>query len=167
MGLVFNNGSCWTIVVNAPDKNTYYSLFPNDASLKKMLAYNKFAVAQQDLIGKWSSFSADSIEYFSIYTGNYAGMLTASTNDSFVFSSNGTYQSEHAGTSTFRGSLSHVKSNYRGTFNVDHWNLIASNRGANDPGEFSCEFQAVKGGFILKLVNKKFTGMTMSLFKTK
>ncbi len=37
MGIAFFNGSCWTIVVNAPDKNTYYSMFPNDASLKKML----------------------------------------------------------------------------------------------------------------------------------
>ncbi len=167
MGLTFFNGSCWTIVVNAPDKNTYYSMFPNDASLKKMLDYNKFGVAQQDLIGKWSSFNAASIEYYNIYTGDNVGMATASTNDSFVFNSNGTYQSEHAGTSTFRGSLGYGKTNYKGTFRVNDWNITASNREANDSGEFSCQFEAVKGGFTLSLVNKKFSGMNMKLFKVK
>ena len=167
MGLAINNGSRWTIVVNAPDKNTYYSMFPNDASFKKMLAYNKFAVAQQDLVGKWSSFDSASIGYYSIYSGDYAGTATASTNDSFVFSGNGTYQSEHAGTSTFRGSVSHGKSTYKGTFRANDWNLTLSNRGANDPGEFSSQFEAVKGGFMLNLVSKKFSGMKMSLYKVK
>lgn len=94
-------------------------------------------------------------------------MATASTNDSFVFNSNGTYQSEHAGTSTFRGSLAYGKTNYKGTFRVNDWNLTASNRGANDPGEFSCQLEAVKGGFMLSLVSKKFSGMKMKLFKVK
>ena len=165
MGLAFFNGSCWTIVVNAPDKNTYYSMFPNDASFRKMLDYNKFGVALEDLIGKWSSFDAAGIQFYNIYSGDLAGMGTASTNDSFVFNSNGTYQSNHAGTSTFRGSLAHGTSTYKGTFRVNDWNLTATNRGANDPGEFFCQFEAVKGGFILNLVNKKFTGMNMKLFK--
>ncbi|MBK9165806.1 MAG: hypothetical protein IPM21_18230 [Acidobacteria bacterium] len=167
MGLAFFNGSCWTIVVNAPDRKTYYSMFPNDSSLKQMLNYNKFGVAEEDLIGKWSSFDAASIQFYNIYSGDLAGMATASTNDSFVFYGNGTYQSEHAGTSTFRGSLAHGKSNYRGTFRANDWNLTLSNRGANDPGEFSSQFEAVKGGFMLNLVSKKFSGMKMSLYKIK
>jgi hypothetical protein len=166
MRLVFNNGGCRPIVVLATDKNSYYSLFGNDEDFTKMLSYNKFAVAQNDLIGKWKSFEAGSIDYYSIYTGDYAGMATASTNDEFIFNSNGSYQSEHAGTITFNGSLSHGKSAYKGTFSVNQWNLTASNRGAGDPGEFSCQFEAVKGGVVLRLTNKKFTGMQMGLFKS-
>jgi hypothetical protein len=132
-----------------------------------MLGYNKFAVAQQDLIGKWKSFEASTVGYYSIYTGDYAGLATASTNDDFVFSSNGSYESTHSGTSTFKGSVSSGTSNYKGVFTVNDWSLTASNRGADDPGEFSCQFEALKGGFMLRLVNKKFSGQTMTLFKSE
>jgi hypothetical protein len=167
MRLVFNNGSCRPIVVIAPDRNTYNQLFGTDDDFLRMLGYNKFAVAQQDLIGKWKSFEASSIGYYSLYTGDYAGLATASTNDDFVFSSNGSYESTHSGTSTFKGSVSSGTSNYRGVFTVNDWNLTASNRGADDPGEFSCQFEALKGGFLLRLVNKKFSGQTMTLFKSE
>jgi hypothetical protein len=167
MRLVFNNGSCRPIVVIAPDKNTFYSLFGNDEDFIKMLNYNKFAVAQKDLIGKWKSFDAASMSYYSIYTGDYGGMSTAATNDEFIFNNNGTYQSEHTGTITFNGKVSHGKSVYKGIFSVNDWNLKASNREANDPGEFSCQFEAVKGGCMLRIINKTFTGMGMELFKSK
>jgi hypothetical protein len=52
-------------------------------------------------------------------------------------------------------------------FNVNNWSLTASDREANDPGEFSCRFEALKGGCMLRLVNKTFSGQTMTLFKTK
>ncbi len=167
MRLVFRNGACLPIVVIAPDKNSYNSLFGSDEDFTKMLNYNKFAVTQKDLAGKWKSFQASSIGYYSIYTGDYTGMATASTNDEFVFNNNGSYQSTHTGTSTFNGSLAHGKSIYKGIYNVTDWNMTATNRGANDPGEFSCQFEAVKGGYMLRLVNKKFTGETMYLFKSK
>jgi hypothetical protein len=167
MRLVFNNGNCRPIVVIAPDKNTYYRLFGTDEDFTKMHNYNKFGVAQKDLIGKWKSFDASSMGYYSIYTGDYAGTSTASTNDEFVFNSNGTYQSEHTGTITFNGLLSHGKSAYKGIFSVKDWNLTASNREANDPGEFFCQFEAVKGGYMLRLMNKTFTGETLALFKSK
>lgn len=166
MRLVFNNGACRPIVVIAPDKNSYYSLFGTDEDFTKMLYYNKFAVDQKDLAGKWKSFEASSIGYYSIYTGDYAGMATTSTNDEFVFNNNGTYQSTHTGTSTFNGSLAHGKSFYKGIYNVTDWHMTATNRGANDPGEFSCQFEAIKGGYMLRLVNKKFGGDAMTFFKS-
>jgi hypothetical protein len=165
--LGFSNGACSPIIVIAPDKNTYNSLFGKDDDFAKMSSYNKFAVTQKDLIGKWKSFETGSMDYYGIYTGDYAGTSTVSTNDDFIFNNNGSYQSEHAGTSVFRGVLSHGKSIYKGTFSVAEWNLTASNRGTDDPGAFFCQFEAVKGGYMLRLRNKKYTAMEMSLFKSK
>jgi hypothetical protein len=167
MRLGFSNGACSPIIVIAPDKNTYNSLFGKDDDFAKMSNYNKFAVTKQDLIGAWKSFAASSMDYYSVYTGDYAGMATASSNDDFIFNTNGSYQSEHAGTSIFRGVLSHGKSKYKGTFSVTDWSLTATNREADDPGAFFCQFEAVKGGYMLRLRNKKFTGMEMGLFKSK
>ena len=52
MRLVFINGSCLAIIAMSPDKNTYYSLFNKDEDFTNKLAYNKFAVAKSDIIGK-------------------------------------------------------------------------------------------------------------------
>lgn len=167
MRLWFSNGACEPIVVIARDKNTYYSLFGKDGDFTKMKGYNKFAVTQNDLIGKWKNFDAASISYYSVYTGDYAGMSTASTNDDFIFTSTGTYQSVHTGTSSFRGAVAHGKSVYKGTYRVNDWHLTATNRGANDPGEFTCQFEAIKGGYLLRLQNKTLTGDVLTLFKYK
>jgi hypothetical protein len=167
MRLLFTNGACQPIVVIARDKNTYYSLFSKDEDFTRLPGYNKFAVSQNDLVGKWKSFDAASISYYSVYTGDYAGMSTASTNDDFTFNNNGTYESVHAGTSSFRGTVAHGKTSYKGTFSASNWNLTASNRGANDPGEFTCQFEAIKGGYMLRLQNKTFSGEVMTLFKSK
>ncbi len=167
MRLGFSNGACSPIIVIAPDKNTYNSLFSKDDDFAKMSNYNKFAVTKKDLIGAWKSFDASSMDYYNIYTGDYGGMATASTNNNFIFNLNGSYQSEHTGTSIFRGVLKHGKSTYKGTFSVTDWNLTATNRETDDPGEFSCQFEAVKGGYMLRLRNKKYSGDAMGLFKSK
>lgn len=166
MRLLFTNGACQPIVVIAKDKNTYYSLFSKDEDFTRLPGYNKFAVTQNDLIGHWKSFDAASISYYSVYTGDFAGMSTASTNDDFIFNNNGTYQSVHAATSSFRGAVAHGKTTYKGTFSTGNWNLTASNRGANDPGEFACQFEAIKGGYLLRLQNKTFSGDIITLFKS-
>ena len=167
MRLVFINGSCLAIIAMSPDKNTYYSLFNKDEDFTNKLAYNKFAVAKSDIIGKWSSFNAGSMQYYNIYNGNYAGMNTVSSSDKFQFFTNGTYQSEHLATSVFNGSVASGKSMYKGTFNVNQWQLTATNRNAGKQDDFTCQFEAIKGGYLLKLINKKYTGEVLSLFKIK
>jgi hypothetical protein len=162
--LHYNNGVCTPIVAFAPAREQLYQLFPDHSDFDKMLNYNKFAVNPVDLKGEWSTSGGGSISYYSVYTGQYVGSNTAATGDRFVFAGNGSYQSRHSYYTSGGGG---GKQTYSGAYKANVWTLNLTNRGENDPGEFSCHFEAVKGGRILHMVNKKFTGQRYSLFKEK
>lgn len=162
-----NNGSTTVITAFASDKAFLDANFSKTAGFNRMFGYNKFGATTADLVGEWKNSTGAGMEYYNIYTGNSAGMATAHVSDYFIFSSNGTYRSEHTGTSTFQGTLTHGKSNYAGTFRLNDVTLTATGRGAEDPGAFTCYFEAVKYGFTLRLINQKYTGINMSLYKVK
>jgi hypothetical protein len=162
-----NNNGTTVITVFASNKEYIDANFTKTADFNRMYGYNKFNATTNDLIGEWKNSSGSGIEYYNVYTGASAGMATAHVSDQFIFNNNGTYQSEHTGTSTFQGSFSHGKSNYNGAYTLINGILTIGGRGANDPGEFTCYFEAVKMGFMLRIINKKFSGNNMVLYKVK
>ncbi|MBX9784123.1 MAG: hypothetical protein K2X48_12610 [Chitinophagaceae bacterium] len=167
MILSAQNGNTAVITVFAPNAAYFNTNFTGTADFNRMWGYNKYNATVSDIIGEWKNSSGAGMEYYNIYTGNSVGMATAHVSDRFVFNNNGTYQSEHTGTSTFQGSVSHGKSNYSGTYSLNDVTLTATGRAANDPGEFTCYFEAVKYGFTLRLINKKFSGENMILYRVK
>lgn len=162
-----NNGGMALITVFAPNKEYFNSNFMSTADFNRMWGYNKYNATLPDIIGEWKNSGGSAMEYYNVYTGNSAGMATAHVSDKFIFKPNGYYESEHTGTSTFQGALRHGKSNYSGTYALNDITLTATGRGAEDPGEFICYFEAVKYGFMLRLMNKKYSGINMILYKVK
>jgi hypothetical protein len=162
-----NNGGTTVITVFASNKAFLDAHFSKTADFNRMLGYNKFNATTPDIVGEWKNSTGAGLEYYNVYTGNSVGMATAHVSDHFIFNNNATYRSEHTGTGTFQGSLTHGKSNYAGTFKLSDVTLTASGRGAGDPGEFTCYFEAVKYGFTLRLINKKYAGINMSLYKVR
>jgi hypothetical protein len=160
--LYFENGVCTPIVGFAPTKELLNQVLPNHDSFEKMLKYNEFAVSAADVVGKWGSSGGASTNYYNVNTGQYVGTNTAATSDSFQFSSNGTYTSSHSFYTSGGGA---GKQDYNGKFTVNVWTMNLTNRHSNDPGEFWCKFEAVKGGRILHLLNKKFEGQRYRLAK--
>lgn len=167
MTLSTQNGNMSVITVFAANAAYFTSNFTSTADFNRMWGYNKFNATVADITGEWQNSGGTGLEYYNVYTGNSVGMVTAHVSDKFIFNSNSTYQSEHTGTSTFQGSVSHGKSNYSGVYNLRNGTLTATGRGTGDPGEFTCYFEAVKYGFALRIINNKYTGMNMSLFKVK
>ena len=161
------NGNTTVITVFAASKEYIDANFNKSADFIRMLGYNKFSVTAADITGEWKSSSGSALEYYNVYTGASAGMVTAHVSDKFIFKSNGTYESEHTGTSTFQTVISHGKSNYSGVYKLNDVLLTITGRGADDQGEFYCYFEAVKMGFMLRLSNKKYEGINMILCKVK
>jgi hypothetical protein len=155
------------ITVFAPNAAYFNANFTSTADFNRMWNYNKYYATVADIIGEWKNSGGNGIEYYNVYTGNSVGMATAHVSDKFIFNNNGTYQSEHTGTSTFQGSVSHGKSNYTGTYTLNDMILKATGRKAGDPGEFTCYFEAVKYGFMLRLINKKYSGENIILYRVK
>ncbi len=156
----WESGVCQPIVAIAPSKEALYAVFSNYQTMEAMLAYNKFAVGKNELLGgTWISSGASISNYYNIYTGAFAGSSTVATTDDFIFKANDTYQSVHGIYQNGR----YIKQNYNGKFSVNQWSLVATNRFNNETDEFWCEFRAVKGGVVLLLVNKKRSGNRYTL----
>ncbi|NJL12760.1 MAG: hypothetical protein HC913_07050 [Microscillaceae bacterium] len=162
--LYFENGICTPIFGFAPSRELLQEYLPRHESFENMRRYNNFAVTPADMIGKWATSGGAYTNYYSGITGQYVGTNTAATSDEFNFAQNGTYTSHHSYYTSGGGA---GKQNYSGRYTVNVWAANLTNRDANDPGEFHCKFEAIKGGRILHLLNKKFNMQYYRLFEEK
>lgn len=161
------------VVGTAPNEAAYRKLFPqaNDAftsDLAAMTRYNKFALAQQDLTGKWQNGNTETAQWYYVspagYEG-YAGMTLAATSATFIFNAGNTYSSIHNGATGSVGNMNTFQQEYKGTYSVSNWSVTATNRYGGKTDVFDAYFVAVRGGRILKLNNG--AGQEYSLVRVK
>lgn len=161
------SGGARPIVVKTTDQQTYQQLFPHPNDIDRMLYYNKFAVTAADITGKWKGGGGGSVNYYSVYTGNWAGYSSLSTSDEFTFNSNGTYSSEYRSASSSSSGSRFGAVDYKGNFSVSDWSISASNRYGGKATHFHAQLIAIKGGFLLYLEDPENKSMNYTLFKIK
>lgn len=165
MNAVVNSGIASVVLASAESRQSFDAAFPHPDSLKKMLGYNRFAISYEDLPGKWSASSGAAAHYYNVYTGAYAGMQFAQGSDEFYFNADGTYSSKHAGAMGNVGNTTFYNQEYKGKAIAGNWDLSLTNRWKGEQDDFHAWFECVKGGRILNLVNKKYSGIKYSLVK--
>ena len=171
MYVTSSNGSMFPVVAIAPDETTIRSVFPQaenptDSELPKMNKYNRFAVALPDLVGKWKGGDLTSVNYYSVYSGSYAGSAAIAMSDRFEFYANGDYISKHQGASGMvGGSMSTYSQEYKGVANVNKWEITLPNRWKGETSTFHIWFEAVQGGRVLHLVDKQFSSSRFDLMR--
>lgn len=95
-------------------------------------------------------------------------MATAASSDEFTFAPNGTYNSSHAGASTsINGVMQTYQSKYNGRYTAATWEVTLTNRQNGRATVYTANFQAVRGGRILRLTDKQAPGIQMSLVQVK
>jgi hypothetical protein len=164
---VIYEGNAGVVMAITPNQGIYQQLFPQPNAMNRMIGYNKFAVAAKDIFGSWSKSGGGGVEYYSAYSGNYTGMSAISTTDEFIFNSNSTYQSMHNSASTDNSGTKFAALKYNGKFTVNNWELMATNRDNGKTKKFWCQFEAVKGGFLLILTDSDYEPLKYVLFKKK
>ncbi len=162
---IIYEGGARVIVTIAPNKETYQQQFAHPNDLNKMLNANRFAVTAQDLNGTWSGSGGGGVEYYNAY--GYAGMSAISTSDEFVFAANSSYQSTHDSANMSGGGTRFAKVQYKGKFTASDWELFATNRVSGKTKKFLCQFEAVRGGFLLKLTDSDYEPLKYTLFKKR
>jgi hypothetical protein len=170
MTLSIAPNAAFITLASTPDEATLRQQFPkaNDqytSDLTDMKRYNKFAVAKADVVGTWSESSSAAMNYYYTGTGNYAGMGVAAVSGTFVFKADGTYTSEHKGATGMVGSLNTFQQEYRGKYQVSNWELIVDNRFEGKTDVNFAYFEAVRGGRVLHLNNKQYTGQWYHLVR--
>ncbi len=115
---------------------------------------NKFSVAANDIIGKWSTTDYASISYYYVNTGGSAGTSTTATADEFTFLPGDTYQSQHSGASGMVGNMKFSNQEYKGQTTVTNWNIVLTNRFQGATEKYDSYFEALKGGRALILKDR-------------
>ncbi|MBX2946330.1 MAG: hypothetical protein KF725_10895 [Cyclobacteriaceae bacterium] len=170
MYVTSSNGNMFPVVAVMPDEATLRKTFPNaekefDSELPGMSRYNRFAVALNDIIGKWSGGGSATANYYNAYTGAYAGMGAVAMSDKFEFFANSDYVSKHQGASGMVGSMSTYSQEYKGKATVSNWEIVLPNRWEGKTSKFNAWFEAVRGGRILNLQDMQYSGSRYSLVK--
>jgi hypothetical protein len=166
LNVLVNSGVATPVLAIAPDKNSYVQQFPEPKNLGDMTGYNRFAVSAQDIVGSWSSNSSSGVNLYNTYTGNYAGMNSTQSADSFVFNADGTYSSKHSGASSVYGTNTVYSQEYKGKLTVTNWDITLTNRFKDATNIYFAQFEVVRGGRILHLQDKTASGMRYHLTRT-
>ncbi|MEQ1586040.1 MAG: hypothetical protein ABL895_09195 [Cyclobacteriaceae bacterium] len=155
------------IEILSPSKQEFEKEFPTQEKIAALTGYNKFAVRQADLIGTWEESGGSYVNMYSTVTGAYAGMNSASSADKFIFKNDGTYFSNHKGAFGMVGSMTFFDQKYNGSYTVTNWDITATKRFEGKTDVYWAEFEAVRGGRVLHLTDKKAVGTKYHLVKTE
>lgn len=162
---VVYSGGARVIISISPNQAAFRQAFAHPNDLDRMLTYNRFAITAKDLPGTWAARSGGGVQYYSAYTGNYAGMQASSSTDEFVFNADGTYKSIHRNASTTNGSTSFSGLEYKGRVTVSDWELLATNRVGGKTKKFLARLEAIQNGFLLILTDSDYEPLQYVLFR--
>ncbi len=163
---LFSRGNIGWIEIVCPDEQTFINNFGVDISklnyysdvaifdpLQKLATYNKFAVAQSDLSGKWTSSFGGNTYYTNIYTGLSAGMSTYTSNEEYNFLSAYTYKWRIIAGNSYGGATKLAQGTGEGTFKMlNDWEVNFSNIEGKSK-TYATRFVCVKGGRMLIINN--------------
>jgi hypothetical protein len=166
MDVFFTNGGAQVILAVSPSKDALKQKFQHPRDLEKMLVYNKFAVTEKDLVGVWEESTGTGIDMYNSVTGSYAGMSTTAAANKFTFKTAGDYESTHKGAFGMVGSMKFYDQKYNGKYTVTNWDVTMTKRFEGKTDVFWAQFQAVKGGSVLHITNKTYSGISYHLVKT-
>jgi hypothetical protein len=161
--IITNNGVSKCIEILSPSQAAFQQEFPTPEKVEALLNYNKFAVTVNDLAGDWTSSSGSYVNMYSTVTGNYAGMNSSSSADEFTFNTNGTYKSNHKGAFGMLGSMKFYDQKYNGALTVSPWEIVMTKRFDGKTSTFWAQYEAVRGGRVLHLTDKQYTGSQFHL----
>ena len=169
--LLFRQGDTGWLEFIAPDKNSFIQQFKFDPEtikwdsesallepLIKMVNYNKFAVAESDFNGTWSSDFTGVQQLYSVYTGNYAGMNIHQSNQEFVFGAGNSYRWELLVVSGMVGNTKYANVKSAGRFSVtSNWQIHFS-KIESGPKTYNAHWSCIKGARLLHLLDAKSPG---------
>ncbi len=167
LNVLVNSGVVTPVLAISPDRNSYTQVFPEPKNLGDMTGYNKFAVSAKDIIGSWSSNTSSAVNLYNTYTGNYAGMNSTQSSDTFVFNADGTYSSKHSGASSVYGNNTYYTQEYKGKLTVTNWDITMTNRWKDATNNYFAQFEVIRGGRILHLQDKEASGIRYHLVRAK
>ena len=167
---LFSKGKSGWIEIITPDKASFvkefgienpHVYFTEWDPLVNLSGMNRFAVGENDLIGKWSTQFSGSTAYYGVYTGIYAGSSVYASSQSFAFEKTKTYKWNLAvGKSGINTSMQVDKVSANGNWKMlNNWQVWFSDI-ERKPKTYNSYFSCIKGGRILWLQDTEYGSYT-------
>ncbi len=150
-----------------PDKYSFEKEFGpyHDTSygwekLENMVGYNRFAVAAEDLKGKWTNNFSGMTQYVNVYTGADAGATAHSSVQNFIFVDGSHYNWDISVASGMVGAQKFSGAKSTGIFTMNgNWQIKFSDM-EGKPKTYDVYFSCVKGARLLCLSDTSYPGYT-------
>lgn len=169
--LLFRQGDTGWLEFIAPDKDSFIQQYKFDpetikwdsetdllAPLVQMVNYNKFAVAESDFKGTWTSDFTGVQQLYSVYTGNYVGMNINQSNEEFVFSEGNSYSWKLLAVNGVVGSVNVAHAKSAGKFSVlNNWQIHFS-KIESSAKTVNAHWSCIKGARLLHLLDANAPG---------
>jgi hypothetical protein len=160
--VVPKNGVAYCYEIITPSKNEFQQQFATMDKIEAMAGYNRFAIGPNDLIGTWQEGSGAFTQYYFVSNGNYAGMDIAVGNIKYIFSDGIHYKTD---VKAVRNST-YATEKEDGTYNVTNWEITTKDQ-TGKVSPYAAWFEATKGGRIVHMQHKQFSGQHFQLGKLK
>jgi hypothetical protein len=168
--LFFHQGDGWIEFVT-PDKNSFIQQYKFDpetvqwdteselmSPLANMNVYNKFAVAEPDFKGKWTSDFTGIQQLYNVYTGNYAGMHMNQSNEEFIFGAGNIYNWKLLVVNGMAGNAKFTEVKSSGKLTVPNNWQIHFTKIESGPKTYNAFWSCIKGARILNLLDADYPG---------
>ena len=169
--LLFRQGNTGWIEFIAPDKNSFIQQYKFDpetirwdsesdllAPLVQMVNYNKFAIAESDFTGTWTSDFTGVQQLYSVYTGSYAGMNINQSQEEFVFGPAYSYSWKLLVVNGMVGSMKFANVKSAGKFSVlNNWQINFS-KIESGAKTYNAHWSCIKGARLLHLLDANSPG---------
>lgn len=167
MRVSVGGGIARTIEVVSSSPTAFAKQFPDRQNVLEIMGANRFSVGKE-IAGVWSSFTGASVDMYYVATGGYAGMNAAAISDTFHFNEGGSYTSEHKGAYGRVGSQTVFQEKYKGTWSVTSpWEITVNRTDRKIVTVYNAYYEAVRGGRLLRLTDKQYSGSGYSLARSK
>lgn len=166
MRVTVGGGVARTIEIVSSSRAALDKQFPDRPSMLAIAGANRFSVGKE-LAGTWSRFTGASVDLYYVSSGGYAGMNAAALSDTFRFAGSGSYESEHKGAVGRVGNQNMFQERHKGVWSLTSPWEVTVNRSDKVVTVYDAWYEAVRGGRLLHLTDKKYTGMNYTLARVK
>lgn len=126
--------------------------FPNESQVRSLRGLNQFPLDCAEIEGHWRSGFNSIAERYAVSTGQYLGTSTSAAWSDLKLDDGSFTREQNAYVNRV-----YTKQNDSGSWSHDSWSLTLEPEGS-EPTRYKASLIAVQRGFLLWLMNEKFTG---------
>ncbi|NEW83058.1 MAG: hypothetical protein GZ094_11920 [Mariniphaga sp.] len=160
--VIIKNGVAYCYEMITDSKASFQQQFPTMDFIEGMSKYNSFALGANDLIGTWQEGGGAFTQYYYVSSGNYAGMNITVSNLKYIFLTGSNYRTDVKAVSN----NTYATEKEVGNYSVSNWEVSTTDQNGKI-SNFNAWFEAVKGGRLLHLQNKRFTSEQFQLGRVR